>query len=77
MRFWDTSPWYGRGQSEHRVGRFLYDLDRSDYVLNTKVGRRLVRPNNMDATVANPSTATAFPALGSWEQSDSACPVSA
>ena len=43
MRFWDTSPWYGRGLSEHRVGRFLYDRPRSEVVLSTKVGRVLKR----------------------------------
>ena len=23
VRYYDTAPWYGRGQSEHRFGRFL------------------------------------------------------
>ena len=23
VRYYDTAPWYGRGQSEHRMGRFL------------------------------------------------------
>src|ERR1700731_3182242 len=23
IRYYDTAPWYGRGQSEHRIGRFL------------------------------------------------------
>ena len=45
MRYWDTSPWYGRGQSEHRVGRFLYDREpRENFVVSTKVGRVLKRP---------------------------------
>jgi len=45
VRFFDTSPWYGRGQSEHRLGRFLYDIeDRKSFVVNTKVGRLLKRP---------------------------------
>jgi D-threo-aldose 1-dehydrogenase len=39
IRYYDTSPWYGRGQSEHRFGRALYRRPRSDYVLSTKVGR--------------------------------------
>ncbi len=43
LRHFDTSPWYGRGQSEHRFGRFLYDRPRRDFVLSTKVGR-LLRP---------------------------------
>jgi D-threo-aldose 1-dehydrogenase len=39
IRYYDTSPWYGRGQSEHRFGRALYRRPRADYVLSTKVGR--------------------------------------
>jgi D-threo-aldose 1-dehydrogenase len=26
IRYHDTSPWYGRGQSEHRLGAALYRL---------------------------------------------------
>ncbi|MBV8566304.1 MAG: aldo/keto reductase [Methylobacteriaceae bacterium] len=44
IRYYDTAPWYGRGQSEHRTGRFLYRLPRQDYVLSTKVGRVLFAP---------------------------------
>jgi D-threo-aldose 1-dehydrogenase len=39
IRYYDTAPWYGRGQSEHRFGRALYRRPRADYVLSTKVGR--------------------------------------
>lgn len=39
IRYYDTSPWYGRGQSEHRFGRALYRQDRAGFVLSTKVGR--------------------------------------
>jgi D-threo-aldose 1-dehydrogenase len=39
VRYYDTSPWYGRGQSEHRFGRALYRRPRSEFVLSTKVGR--------------------------------------
>jgi D-threo-aldose 1-dehydrogenase len=39
IRYYDTSPWYGRGQSEHRFGRALYRRPRANYVLSTKVGR--------------------------------------
>ena len=28
IRYFDTAPWYGRGQSEHRIGRFLYRQPR-------------------------------------------------
>jgi D-threo-aldose 1-dehydrogenase len=41
LRYFDTAPWYGRGQSEHRLGRFLYRQPRTDFVLSTKVGRTL------------------------------------
>lgn len=41
VRYFDTAPWYGRGQSEHRIGRALYRRPREDYVLSTKVGRVL------------------------------------
>ncbi len=41
IRYFDTAPWYGRGQSEHRVGRALYDRPREHFVLSTKVGRVL------------------------------------
>src|SRR5690349_20744067 len=33
VRYYDTAPWYGRGQSEHRVGRFLYKQDRNELIL--------------------------------------------
>jgi D-threo-aldose 1-dehydrogenase len=41
IRYFDTAPWYGRGQSEHRVGRGLYQRPREAFVLSTKVGRVL------------------------------------
>jgi D-threo-aldose 1-dehydrogenase len=44
VRYFDSSPWYGRGQSEHRLGRALYRRDRDDFVISTKIGRLLRRP---------------------------------
>jgi D-threo-aldose 1-dehydrogenase len=44
IRYFDTAPWYGRGQSEHRFGRFLYRQPRADFILSTKVGRILKAP---------------------------------
>jgi D-threo-aldose 1-dehydrogenase len=41
IRYFDTAPWYGLGLSEHRVGQFLRDKAKADYVLSTKVGRLL------------------------------------
>lgn len=40
----DTSPWYGNGKSEHRVGRILRTKPREAFVLSTKVGRVYKRP---------------------------------
>jgi D-threo-aldose 1-dehydrogenase len=41
LRYFDTSPAYGLGLSEHRFGHVLRKL-RHDFVLSTKVGRYLV-----------------------------------
>ncbi|MGI4863098.1 MAG: aldo/keto reductase [Janthinobacterium lividum] len=41
VRYFDTSPWYGLGISERRMGLFLKDKQRADYTLSTKVGRLL------------------------------------
>lgn len=42
IRAFDTAPHYGVGLSEQRLGRFLGERPREDFVLSTKVGRRLV-----------------------------------
>jgi D-threo-aldose 1-dehydrogenase len=39
MRYFDTAPFYGFGLSEQRIGRLLKSVNRSDYVISTKVGR--------------------------------------
>ncbi len=39
IRYYDTSPFYGYGKSEHRLGYFLRQQPREDFVLSTKVGR--------------------------------------
>ena len=52
IRYYDTAPWYGRGQSEHRFGRHLYQRPRSEMILSTKAGRVLRAP-------ANPASSTA------------------
>ena len=41
IRYYDTAPWYGLTQSEHRFGRALYRQPRRDFVLSTKVGRTM------------------------------------
>ena len=42
-RLYDTSPYYGYGRSELRVGRFLQSVPATEYVLSTKIGR-ILRP---------------------------------
>ncbi|MBS1165924.1 MAG: pld1 2 [Proteobacteria bacterium] len=42
FRYYDTSPLYGFGLSELRVGRFLRNQPRGEYLLSTKVGRYFV-----------------------------------
>jgi D-threo-aldose 1-dehydrogenase len=42
IRAFDTAPHYGAGLSEQRIGDFLAGRPRADFVVSTKVGRRLV-----------------------------------
>lgn len=42
LRWFDTAPLYGSGLAETRLGAALRGKPRNDYVLATKVGRRLV-----------------------------------
>lgn len=42
FRYYDTSPLYGYGLSELRLGRFLRNKPREEYLLSTKVGRYFV-----------------------------------
>lgn len=44
VRYFDTSPWYGLGLSERRMGHFLFGQKRKDFLLSTKVGR-IMEPN--------------------------------
>lgn len=42
VRAFDTAPHYGAGLSEKRLGEFLAGRPRAEFVVSTKVGRRLV-----------------------------------
>lgn len=48
VRYIDTSPWYGLGLSERRIGHFLYNKNREEYVLSTKIGRILQPDANFE-----------------------------
>ena len=41
VRYFDTSPFYGYGRSELRMGAALREKPREDFVLSTKIGRLL------------------------------------
>src|SRR5436853_3517582 len=49
VRYYDTSPWYGRGLSEHRIGRELYSKPRDEVIVSTKVGRLFRAPVDAEA----------------------------
>ena len=42
VRYFDTAPHYGLGLAERRLGAALRELPRDEYLVSTKVGRRLV-----------------------------------
>lgn len=44
VRFFDTSPWYGRGLSERRMGNALQFRPREELILSTKIGRVFTAP---------------------------------
>lgn len=50
IRYFDTAPEYGLGLSEHRVGQFLRQPPRSEFLLSTKVGRLLRAPPTSRST---------------------------
>jgi D-threo-aldose 1-dehydrogenase len=46
IRYYDTAPLYGLGIGEKRLGHFLVDRSRAEFVVSTKVGR-LVRSRSV------------------------------
>ena len=49
IRYFDTAPFYGYGKSEHRIGHFLRQQPRSEFVISTKVGRVLKATRDLEA----------------------------
>jgi D-threo-aldose 1-dehydrogenase len=41
VRYYDMAPWYGLGLAERRYGNFLHKMNRSEYVVSSKVGKLL------------------------------------
>ena len=52
VRFFDTAPMYGHGLAELRTGHSLRWKDRDDFVLSSKVGRRLKPKRRADIDFA-------------------------
>ncbi len=47
IRYFDTSPFYGYGKSEQRLGYFLREKPRDEFVISTKVGRVFKAARNL------------------------------
>jgi D-threo-aldose 1-dehydrogenase len=56
VRYYDTSPWYGLGLAERRLGTFLHKQARGEYVLSSKVGKLLTASRNNHAKEYFPFT---------------------
>jgi D-threo-aldose 1-dehydrogenase len=59
IRYFDTSPHYGIGHSERRMGEFLRRQPRGEFTMSTKVGRLLVPQDpagRMDESFQVPAT---------------------
>jgi D-threo-aldose 1-dehydrogenase len=54
LRYFDTAPWYGNTKSEHRVGAFLRQKPRQEFVVTTKVGRVYHRPQHPESFHQSP-----------------------
>ena len=50
IRYFDTAPLYGSGMAEIRVGNFLENKNRDDFIISTKVGRLIVDTDDTKAS---------------------------
>ncbi|MEM6891343.1 MAG: aldo/keto reductase [Pseudomonadota bacterium] len=60
VRYYDTAPMYGHGLSELRTGHSLRWKNRDDFILSSKVGRRLVPAKRSSIEFAPWTNAAAF-----------------
>jgi D-threo-aldose 1-dehydrogenase len=63
VRYFDTSPFYGYGRGELRMGAALRERPRDEYGLSTKVGRVPPRHEAGRETAGRFFATTACPAL--------------
>jgi D-threo-aldose 1-dehydrogenase len=62
VTLFDTSPFYGHGLAEHRVGTILRRAPRRSYVISTKIGRWMDPLNQpADGNVTPPNFAGGLP----------------
>jgi D-threo-aldose 1-dehydrogenase len=61
VRYYDTSPYYGHGKSEHRMGYFLRQQPRAEFVIATKVGRVFRAPKAGQPPINTSAFVGAFP----------------
>ncbi len=64
MNFIDTSPFYGRGMSEVMLGQALKGIDRSSYLLGSKLGRYTDKHFDFSAARVEESIHTSLHRLG-------------
>ena len=64
LRFFDTAPLYGEGESERRYGQALRRRPRAEFVLSTKVGRNSLREFDYSAQGVRQSLARSLERLG-------------
>ena len=72
IRIFDTSPHYGNGLAESRLGTGLRQAKRSDYLMSTKVGRVMnpfARPAADRSDVISPGFAGGFPHAARFDYS--------
>ena len=72
IRIFDTSPHYGNGLAESRLGTGLRQATRSDYLMSTKVGRVMnpfARPAADRSDVISPGFAGGFPHAARFDYS--------
>ena len=60
LRYYDTAPMYGHGLAELRCGHALRWKRRDDFVLSSKVGRRLIPKRRCDIDFAPWANAAPF-----------------
>ena len=70
IKYFDTAPLYGSGRSEVRYGRALEGIDRSGYVISTKVGRVLKPLPGGTSASESPDGFADHYAINTWKRDD-------